>query len=342
MARRSGRTAAVGGGAALCPVASPPTAPIGRCRPVRRTLIGRLGHGRVGRPSRSPGIVLGASFISVRPVAPRRRRRPDGDGTGADRVSRPRHRRRPAIGTVRRARQFRPTPSARPRSARSELRPPARGRSPGRHRQLRRRGPVPRRTARCSSPSRSTRPSPTAATSSDLQGQGRRHAGRHRQPYGVSMMTLWWANKLKSKDDLHQRPVLDPAGQRPRRQVKAGDTLASLARQYKVTEAKIIDDQRHRGPEPRRRPGARRARRQGRRRSRRPSRQARPSRRAVRGRQRRAAAAPAAAQDLQRRRLRVAVAGGNNYISQYYHYGHYGLDIAADYGRASAPPRAAR
>ena len=26
------------------------------------------------------------------------------------------------------------------------------------------------------------------------------------------------------------------------------------------------------------------------------------------------------------------VAGGNNYISQYFHYGHYGLDIAADYG----------
>jgi murein DD-endopeptidase MepM/ murein hydrolase activator NlpD len=26
------------------------------------------------------------------------------------------------------------------------------------------------------------------------------------------------------------------------------------------------------------------------------------------------------------------VVGGDNYISQYYHYGHYGLDIAADYG----------
>jgi murein DD-endopeptidase MepM/ murein hydrolase activator NlpD len=26
------------------------------------------------------------------------------------------------------------------------------------------------------------------------------------------------------------------------------------------------------------------------------------------------------------------VVGGNNYISQYFHYGHYGLDIAADYG----------
>src|SRR5262249_6769128 len=26
------------------------------------------------------------------------------------------------------------------------------------------------------------------------------------------------------------------------------------------------------------------------------------------------------------------VVGGNNYISQYYHYGHYAIDIAADYG----------
>jgi murein DD-endopeptidase MepM/ murein hydrolase activator NlpD len=26
------------------------------------------------------------------------------------------------------------------------------------------------------------------------------------------------------------------------------------------------------------------------------------------------------------------VVGGGNYISQYFHYGHYGLDIAADYG----------
>ena len=26
------------------------------------------------------------------------------------------------------------------------------------------------------------------------------------------------------------------------------------------------------------------------------------------------------------------MSGGGNYISQYFHYGHYGVDIAADYG----------
>ena len=30
--------------------------------------------------------------------------------------------------------------------------------------------------------------------------------------------------------------------------------------------------------------------------------------------------------------MRWPVVGGGNYISQYFHYGHYGLDIAADYG----------
>jgi murein DD-endopeptidase MepM/ murein hydrolase activator NlpD len=38
--------------------------------------------------------------------------------------------------------------------------------------------------------------------------------------------------------------------------------------------------------------------------------------------------------------MRWPVIGGGNYISQYFHYGHYALDIAADYGAkvvASAP-----
>ena len=32
------------------------------------------------------------------------------------------------------------------------------------------------------------------------------------------------------------------------------------------------------------------------------------------------------------------VVGGGNYISQYFHYGHYGVDIAADYGTPIVAP----
>jgi murein DD-endopeptidase MepM/ murein hydrolase activator NlpD len=35
------------------------------------------------------------------------------------------------------------------------------------------------------------------------------------------------------------------------------------------------------------------------------------------------------------------VVGGGNYISQYFHYGHYGVDIAADYGTPIVSPVAA-
>ena len=38
--------------------------------------------------------------------------------------------------------------------------------------------------------------------------------------------------------------------------------------------------------------------------------------------------------------MRWPVIGGDNYISQYFHYGHYAIDIAADYGAkvvSSAP-----
>ncbi|MGK2851925.1 MAG: peptidoglycan DD-metalloendopeptidase family protein [Candidatus Limnocylindrales bacterium] len=62
--------------------------------------------------------------------------------------------------------------------------------------------------------------------------------------HGVTMMTLWWANKSKldSKDDLHQGQVLRiPPVSGLVIEVKAGQTLASLATAHKVTEAKIIE-----------------------------------------------------------------------------------------------------
>ena len=40
--------------------------------------------------------------------------------------------------------------------------------------------------------------------------------------------------------------------------------------------------------------------------------------------------------------MRWPVVGGANYISQYFHYGHYGLDIAADYGSTVVAAAAGR
>ncbi len=58
---------------------------------------------------------------------------------------------------------------------------------------------------------------------------------------GVSMMTIWWANKLKSKDDLKIGQVLViPPVDGLVVTVKAGDTLASIAAAQKVDAADIV------------------------------------------------------------------------------------------------------
>ena len=59
---------------------------------------------------------------------------------------------------------------------------------------------------------------------------------------GVSMMTLWWANKLDSKDDLRLGQVLKiPPTSGLTVEVKAGDTLAGLAKTYDVTGEEIVE-----------------------------------------------------------------------------------------------------
>ncbi len=59
---------------------------------------------------------------------------------------------------------------------------------------------------------------------------------------GVSMMTLWWANKLDSKDDLRLGQVLKiPPTSGLTVEVKAGDTLTGLAKTYGVTDEKIVE-----------------------------------------------------------------------------------------------------
>ena len=59
--------------------------------------------------------------------------------------------------------------------------------------------------------------------------------------FGVSMMTLWWANHLKSKDDLKvgQKLVIPPVDGTIHI-VKAGETLAGIADAANVSEADIV------------------------------------------------------------------------------------------------------
>ena len=147
--------------------------------------------------------------------------------------------------------------------------------------------------------------------------------------YDVSMMTLWWANKLKSKDDLHIGQVLRiPPVSGLVYTVKDTDTLDTLADKYKVSAGHIkklngLEDPilvvgqvlvlpGARGapiptPKPTPKPNNR---------SSTPSRSSNPS-------------GPVHYTGGQ---FHWPVVGGGNYISQYFHYGHEAIDIAADYG----------
>jgi murein DD-endopeptidase MepM/ murein hydrolase activator NlpD len=153
--------------------------------------------------------------------------------------------------------------------------------------------------------------------------------------FDVSMVTLWWANKLKSKDDLHVGQVLRiPPVSGLVVTVKETDTLESLAKEHaaKVSRIKTVnqlkDDTLVVGqvlvipgakgepiptPKPTPKPKVSKP---------------------------RAASAPRSSGRTGGSyggrygggSMRWPVVGGGNYVSQYFHYGHYGLDIAADYG----------
>jgi murein DD-endopeptidase MepM/ murein hydrolase activator NlpD len=59
--------------------------------------------------------------------------------------------------------------------------------------------------------------------------------------FDVSMKTLWWANDLPDRHELHQGQVLRiPPVSGLVVEVKATDTLAGLAKQYKISAAKIL------------------------------------------------------------------------------------------------------
>jgi murein DD-endopeptidase MepM/ murein hydrolase activator NlpD len=151
--------------------------------------------------------------------------------------------------------------------------------------------------------------------------------------FGVSMMTLWWANNLKSKDDLHLGQTLTiPPVTGLVLTVKSSDTLQGLAAEYKVDAQEILDANKLEDPnlvvgQVLAIPGA--------------VGKAIPvpkqtvSRSTSSGGGGGSTRAPA---HYSGGAFNWPVSGGGNYISQYFHYGHYGLDIAADYG---SPVRAA-
>ncbi len=152
--------------------------------------------------------------------------------------------------------------------------------------------------------------------------------------FDVSTMTLWWANKLTSKDDLRVgQPLTIPSVNGLVITVKETDTLESLAANYKVSEAEILDlneledptlvmgqvlilpDARG-APMPTPKPTPKPA--------------SRP--RITSGGSSGGGSSGGGPVNYTGGAFRWPVVGGGNYISQYYRYGHSGLDIAADYG----------
>ena len=151
--------------------------------------------------------------------------------------------------------------------------------------------------------------------------------------YGVSALTVWWANHMTSKDSLKvgENLVIPPVNGLVIT-VQAGDTLESLAVANKISPDDIIamnqlTDTNLIVGQVLVLPGAKGAPM--------PTATPAPAPRQVGG----GGTGPAP---------RVTgswawpVVGGGNYISQYFHYGHYGIDIAADYGTPIVAPVAGK
>jgi murein DD-endopeptidase MepM/ murein hydrolase activator NlpD len=145
--------------------------------------------------------------------------------------------------------------------------------------------------------------------------------------FGVSMMTLWWANKLSAKDELHIGQVLTiPPVNGLVVTVKAGETLKSIASKYhvdadEVYEMNKLEDRNLVVGQTLILPGA-----VGKKiaEPRAPTQTSRPTT---------VTSSPVRTPPRYTGgSMRWPVVGGNNYISQYFHYGHYAIDIAADYG----------
>ena len=149
--------------------------------------------------------------------------------------------------------------------------------------------------------------------------------------FGISMMTIWWANDLQSKDALHIGQQLSiPPVTGLVVTVTAADTLDSLARRYDVDATDILVENGLTDPNlvvgqvlvipgaagkgiPTPKPVTK------------PSNGSSGGGIISRG----SASGPST---FTGGHFTWPVVGGGNYISQYFHYGHYAIDIAADYG----------
>jgi murein DD-endopeptidase MepM/ murein hydrolase activator NlpD len=152
--------------------------------------------------------------------------------------------------------------------------------------------------------------------------------------FKVSTMTLWWANKgtMKSKTDLHIGQMLRiPPANGLVITVGATDTLDGIAAKYSVDKQGIIDINQLTDPtlvvgQVLVVPGALGA----------PIATPKPAKSHVSTAPTIHSSGGGTSSGIGGQytggRLTWPVIGGGNYISQYYHYGHWAIDIAADYG----------
>jgi murein DD-endopeptidase MepM/ murein hydrolase activator NlpD len=158
--------------------------------------------------------------------------------------------------------------------------------------------------------------------------------------FGVSMMTVWWANNLTSKDSLKTgMNIVIPPVSGLVRTVKVGDTLDSIAAESKIDVTDIIATNELNDPnlivgQVLVLPGAKGE----------PMPTLKPTQKPAQvdkpvtggGLGGGVGVTPVYSGGA----WAWPVIGGGNYISQYFHYGHLGIDVAADYGSAIVSPLA--
>jgi murein DD-endopeptidase MepM/ murein hydrolase activator NlpD len=137
-------------------------------------------------------------------------------------------------------------------------------------------------------------------------------------------MSIVWANNLKSKTDIHAGKVLRiPPVTGLIVRVTATDTLEAIAARYDVNGTDIIatnglDDATLINGQVLVIPGAKGA--------------AIPAKPGTKSPVRTSGGSAKLPSTYHGGKFLWPVVGGGNYISQYFHYGHYAIDIAADYG----------